>query len=164
MAGVKHEYQDVTARPATNRAQDELEYVHFTFNSCTKSLTEGLQPPTSSICIPIFRRIRAAPTSVYSNSLHAVSPRRRSQEKSDVPMIHSVQKHGIGDYLPWGSAGKVERRTVIVRQMTRDCCVKHYAKDDAGNYVGTEKMYPDAGLVLVPSKSTGDDVLQQVSS
>jgi hypothetical protein len=85
------------------------------------------------------------------------------QEKISVPMIHTEQKHGIGDYLPFGSAGKTKRRTIIMRQMTRDTYLKHYAKDDAGNYVGTETMYPDAGLVLVPSKSTEDDVLQQVS-
>jgi hypothetical protein len=85
------------------------------------------------------------------------------QEKISVPMIHTEQKHGIGDYLPFGSAGKTKRRTIIMREMTRDTYLKHYAKDDAGNYIGTEKMFPDAGLMLVPSKSTEDDVLQQVS-
>ncbi|KAF2684794.1 hypothetical protein K458DRAFT_431090 [Lentithecium fluviatile CBS 122367] len=79
-------------------------------------------------------------TSAYMRSLREGDP----QEKID------------------GSAGKVKRRTVNVRQMTRDCYLKHYAKDDGGNYVGTEKMLPDAGLVLVPSKSTEDDVLQQL--
>ncbi|OCL03008.1 hypothetical protein AOQ84DRAFT_162639 [Glonium stellatum] len=51
---------------------------------------------------------------------------------------------------------------VIVRKMTRDHYRKHYAKDAEGNYVGTEKPAPDAGPVLIPSKSTPEDILRQV--
>ncbi|KAF2623471.1 hypothetical protein BU25DRAFT_350344, partial [Macroventuria anomochaeta] len=40
--------------------------------------------------------------------------------------------------------------------------IKHYAKDEEGKYIGTEKPYPDWQLVFVPNKSTPDDILQQV--
>ncbi len=58
---------------------------------------------------------------------------------------------------------KTGKRTVISRSMTRDCYVKHYAKDEEGRYIGTEKPYPDWQLVFVPNKSTPEDILQQVS-
>lgn len=78
-------------------------------------------------------------------------------------MIHTTHKLSFGDYLPWGSAMKTGKRTVISRSMTRDCYTKHYAKDEEGRYIGTEKPYPDWQLVFVPNKSTPDDILQQVS-
>lgn len=79
-----------------------------------------------------------------------------------MPMIHSTHKLSMGDYLPWGSAMKTGKRTVISRSMTRDCYIKHYAKDEDGNYIGTERPYPDHQLVFVPNKSTPDEILQQV--
>lgn len=79
-------------------------------------------------------------------------------------MIHSTHKLSFGDYLPWGSAMKTGKRTVISRSMTRDCYIKHYAKDEDGNYIGTERPYPDHQLVFVPNKSTPDDILKQVSN
>ena len=96
--------------------------------------------------------------SSYMRSLREGDP----DETIDVPMIHTVQKTSLGDYVPFMSAGKIKRRTVIVRKMTRDCYLKHYAKDDDGNYVGTESPYPDAGLVFVQSKSTDADVQEQI--
>ena len=84
-------------------------------------------------------------------------------ETISVPMIHTVPKTSLGDYVPFMSAGKIKRRTVIVRKMTRDCYLKHYAKDEEGNYVGTERPFPDASLVFVQSKSTDADVLDQVN-
>lgn len=86
-----------------------------------------------------------------------------SNEKVDVPMIHSTHKLSFGDYLPFGSAMKIGKRTVISRSMTRDCYIKHYAKDEEGNYIGTEKPYPDWQLVFVPNKSTPEDILEQVN-
>lgn len=94
----------------------------------------------------------------YMRSLREGDP----NEKVDVPMIHSTHKLSFGDYLPWGSAMKTGKRTVISRSMTRDCYVKHYAKDDEGNYTGTEKPYADWQLVFVPNKSTPENVLKQV--
>jgi hypothetical protein len=96
----------------------------------------------------------------YLDSLREGDP----NDKVDVPMIHSTHKLSFGDYLPWGSAMKTGKRTVISRSMTRDCYIKHYAKDGDGNYIGTERPYPDHQLVFVPSKSTPDDILKQVSS
>lgn len=83
-------------------------------------------------------------------------------DKIDVPMIHSTHKLSFGDYLPFGSAMKTGKRTVIPRSMTRDCYIKHYAKDEGGNYIGTEKPYADWQLVFVPNKGTPEDVLKQV--
>lgn len=40
--------------------------------------------------------------------------------------------------------------------------MKHYARDNEGNYVGTESPAADAGLVFVPSQSSSEDMLQQV--
>ncbi|KAJ8108422.1 hypothetical protein OPT61_g8182 [Boeremia exigua] len=40
--------------------------------------------------------------------------------------------------------------------------LKHYAKDAAGTYIGTEKAAVDAGLVFVPSQSSSQDLLEQV--
>lgn len=95
----------------------------------------------------------------YQRSLLEGDP----NDKIDVPMIHTTHKLSMGDYLPWGSAMKTGKRTLISRSMTRDCYIKHYAKDEEGNYIGTEKPYPDHQLVFVPNKSTPDDILQQVS-
>jgi hypothetical protein len=77
-----------------------------------------------------------------------------------VPMIHSTEKKSLKAMLV-GGTGKVQQ-TVIVRKMKREWYLKHYAKDADGNYVGTEKPAADAGLVFVPSKSTPEDILQQV--
>jgi len=96
--------------------------------------------------------------SSYMRSLREGDP----DETISVPMIHTVPKTSLGDYVPFMSAGKIKRRTVIVRKMTRDCYLKHYAKDEEGNYVGTERPFPDASLVFVQSKSTDADVLDQV--
>jgi hypothetical protein len=158
----KHEYVDIASQSANSRSKDDSRYVYVSelpSNHLLKSCSHS--PPAYESEFPdMSEQLPPAYTaSAYMRSLREGDP----QEKIDVPMIHSVQKHGIGDYLPWGSAGKVKRRTVVIRQMTRDTYLRHYAKDDGGNYVGTEKMYPDAGLVLVPSKRTEDDVLQQVS-
>lgn len=95
----------------------------------------------------------------YLSSLREGDP----NDKIDIPMIHSTHKLSLGDYLPWGSAMKTGKRTVISRSMTRDCYIKHYAKDEEGNYIGTERPYPDHQLVFVPNKSTPDDILKQVS-
>lgn len=102
----------------------------------------------------------AEKASSYLRSLHEGDP----NDNVDVPMIHSTHKLSFGDYLPWSSAMKTGKRTVISRSMTRDCYIKHYAKDEEGNYIGTERPYPDHQLVFVPNKSTPDEILQQVSS
>ncbi|KZM22616.1 hypothetical protein ST47_g6155 [Ascochyta rabiei] len=95
--------------------------------------------------------------SSYMRSLREGNP----NEKVEVPMIHSTHELSLGDYLPFGSAMKTGKRTVISRSMTRDCYIKHYAKDDEGNYIGTEKPYPDWQLVFVPNKGTPEDILRQ---
>jgi hypothetical protein len=46
--------------------------------------------------------------------------------------------------------------------MTRALYLERYAKDVNGNFVGTGKPAPDAGLVFVPSKSTPEELLKQV--
>lgn len=75
-------------------------------------------------------------------------------------MIHSSEKKSFMQILKH-MPGTVTR-TVIVRKMPRSWYLKHYAKDADGNYVGTEKPAVDAGLVFVPSKSTPEDILEQV--
>lgn len=79
-----------------------------------------------------------------------------------MPIKHSMHKISFGDCLPRASAMKTGKRTVISRSMTREWYVKHYATDDEGNYIGTEKPYPDRQLVFVPNQSTPEDVLEQV--
>ncbi|KAF3005060.1 hypothetical protein E8E13_009472 [Curvularia kusanoi] len=119
-------------------------------------------PEASTTLPPSYADDATPPTykaASYLSSLLEGDP----NDKVDVPMIHTTQKHSMGDYLPWGSAGKTGKRTVISRSMTRDCYVKHYAKDKDGNYIGTEKPYPDHQLVFVPNKSTPDDIMQQLN-
>jgi len=82
------------------------------------------------------------------------------KETISVPMIHSTETINWRKYL--SKDRSVVNHTVIVRKMPREYYLKHYAKDEEGNYVGTEKPAVDAGLVFVPSKSTPDDLLQQV--
>jgi hypothetical protein len=81
-------------------------------------------------------------------------------ESISVPMILSTEKRSIKDFIK-GRSGDISQQ-VIVRKMTRDHYKKYYAKDKDGNYVGNEKAAPDAGLVFVPSKSTPEDILEQV--
>ncbi|KAJ8110696.1 hypothetical protein OPT61_g6525 [Boeremia exigua] len=120
----------------------------------TLDTSQPIPPPsTDDTTLPTYK------ASSYLRSLHEGDP----NDKVDVPMVHSVHKLSFGDYLPWGSAMKTGKRTVISRSMTRDCYIKHYAKDDEGKYIGTEKPYPDWQLVFVPNKSTPDDILQQLN-
>jgi SRSO17 transposase len=82
------------------------------------------------------------------------------KETISVPMIHSSETINWRKYL--SKDRSVVNHTVIVRKMPREYYLKHYAKDEEGNYVGTEKPALDAALVFVPSKSTPEDLLQQV--
>jgi hypothetical protein len=83
------------------------------------------------------------------------------KETITVPMIHSSETINWRKYM--SKDRSVITHTVIVRKMPREHYLKHYAKDEEGNYVGTEKPAVDAGLVFVPSKSTPEDLLQQVN-
>ncbi|KAH6637535.1 hypothetical protein C7974DRAFT_389702 [Boeremia exigua] len=127
-----------------------------------REITQAGTSDDSQVAPPEYVDDGTPPTykaSSYLRSLHDGDP----NDKVDVPMIHSVHKLSVGDYLPWGSAMKTGKRTVISRSMTRDCYIKHYATDEEGNYIGTEKPYPDWKLVFVPNKSTPDDILQQLN-
>lgn len=140
-----------------SRTSSDTQYVNEPSQSKTK-YSHGPRPSP-----PAYADETTPPTykaSSYLRSLHDGDP----NDKVDVPMIHSTHKLSFGDYLPWGSAMKTGKRTVISRSMTRDCYIKHYAKDEEGNYIGTERPYPDHQLVFVPNKSTPDDILQQVST
>lgn len=81
-------------------------------------------------------------------------------ESISVPMVHTTEKQNFKTLF----LGKnVETsHTVIARKMPRSHYLKFYAKDSGGNYIGTEKAAVDAGLVFVLSKSTPEDLLQQV--
>ncbi|OCK76416.1 hypothetical protein K432DRAFT_428731 [Lepidopterella palustris CBS 459.81] len=80
-------------------------------------------------------------------------------ELISVPMILSTESRSLKNLI----RGRREvSQTVIVRKMPRGHYRKYYAKDAEGNYVGTERAAPDAGLVFVPSKSTSEDILRQV--
>ena len=46
--------------------------------------------------------------------------------------------------------------------MTREHYLKRYAKDAEGNYIGTDRPAPDAGLVFVPRRATSEELLEQV--
>ncbi|KAF2492279.1 hypothetical protein BU16DRAFT_529627 [Lophium mytilinum] len=81
-------------------------------------------------------------------------------ESISVPMILSTEKRSFKSFIK-GRSGEISQQ-VIVRKMTREHYKKFYAKDKNGNYIGTEKAAPDAGLVFVPSKSTSEDILEQV--
>lgn len=79
-----------------------------------------------------------------------------------VPMIHSSRKQRKRDLLLlYGKPGPVTQQ-VIVRKMTREHYLKHYAKDVQGNYVGTERAAIDAALVFVLGKSSDKELLEQV--
>lgn len=83
-------------------------------------------------------------------------------ETISVPMILSTEQKRKRDmFFPGGKQGKVTQ-SVFIRKMTRDHYLKHYAKDAEGNYVGTEKAAPDAGLVFVPGKGSSEELLEQV--
>jgi hypothetical protein len=47
--------------------------------------------------------------------------------------------------------------------MTRRLYNERYAHDAQGNFIGTGRKAPDAGLMFIPSKSTDQDILNQVS-
>lgn len=83
-----------------------------------------------------------------------------SQDIVIVPMIHSTES--VNFKKLFSKNRKEVTRSVIVRKMTRERFLKHYAKDAEGNYIGTDRPAVDAGLVFVPSKSTPEDLLQQV--
>jgi hypothetical protein len=82
------------------------------------------------------------------------------KETISVPMIHSMQNTNYKKLF--SKDRKTVTRTVIVRQMPREYYLKHYAKDEEGNYIGTEKAAADAALVFVPGSNTPEDILKQV--
>jgi len=75
-------------------------------------------------------------------------------------MVHTTEKQNFRT-LFLGKYAETSH-TVVARKMPRSHYLKFYAKDSNGNYIGTEKAAVDAGLVFVPSKSTSEDLLQQV--
>lgn len=83
------------------------------------------------------------------------------KETISVPMVMSTEHKRKRDLFLPGKGGKITQ-SVYVRKMTREHYLQHYAKDAEGNYVGTDKPAPDAGLVFVPSKSSDADILEQV--
>lgn len=149
------------------KKKDESEAAHMMTPKASKYATVTTHPVQRSHAPrnppPVYTE-DAIPAShkaaSYQRSLLEGDP----NDKIDVPMIHTTHKLSMGDYLPWGSAMKTGKRTLISRSMTRDCYIKHYAKDEEGNYIGTEKPYPDHQLVFVPNKSSPNDILQQVSN
>ena len=82
------------------------------------------------------------------------------KETIAVPMIHSAESINFRKFF--SKNRKEVTHSVIVRKMPREWYLKHYAKDADGNYVGSEAPAVDAGLVFVPSKSTPEDLLEQV--
>jgi hypothetical protein len=96
---------------------------------------------------------------VVSANVHALRV-GDPKETISVPMIHSSETINWKKYF--SKDRSVVTHTVIVRKMPREHYLKHYAKDDEGNYIGTEKPAVDAGLVFVPSKITPEDLLEQV--
>jgi hypothetical protein len=134
----------------SKKKKDESEATHM----MTPKASKNPPPVYTEDAIPASHKAAS-----YQRSLLEGDP----NDKIDVPMIHTTHKLSMGDYLPWGSAMKTGKRTLISRSMTRDCYIKHYAKDEEGNYIGTEKPYPDHQLVFVPNKSSPDDILQQLN-
>lgn len=121
------------------------------------------------------KRVEKAPEIVYSTGEDPnTSPQAIAQEATEdirlldvgdpnesisVPMILTTENRSFKNLI----RGKQEvSQQVIIRKMTRDHYRKYYAKDVEGNYIGTEKPAVDAGLVLVPSKSTPEEILRQV--
>lgn len=149
----KKDTESEVTRPVTHNDSKYASSTLLQLAQC--SHTTRADPPSyaEDTAPPIYKGTN------YLRSLHEGDP----NDKVEVPMIHSTHKLSFGDYLPFGSAMKTGKRTVISRSMTRDCYIKHYAKDEEGNYIGTEKPYPDHQLVFVPNKSTPDDILKQVS-
>lgn len=129
-----------------------------------EAVTQSGAPTSSTQPLPPAYTDDATPPTYKATSYLSSLREGDPNDKVEVPMIHSTHKLSFGDYLPWGSAMKTGKRTVISRSMTRDCYIKHYAKDEDGNYIGTERPYPDHQLVFVPNKSTPDDILKQVSN
>ena len=111
--------------------------------------------------ISIFR-----PLPTYQSLVDAVGADMHALQVGDpnetisVPMIHTREKQTFKTVF-LGVRGKTTH-TVVVRKMPRSHYLRFYAKDAEGNYIGTEKPAVDAGLVFVPSKSTPEDLMQQV--
>ncbi|KAF2120323.1 hypothetical protein BDV96DRAFT_567060 [Lophiotrema nucula] len=158
-------YVDVTQKPQKMSKEDEARA-----ESSRNRDAEGLSaPPPSygeSASANAASHLNAAPPPNYKSLQQDVADDMRALMEGDpnetisVPMIHSTDRKSLKNMI-FREVGKVSQ-TVIVRKMPRGWYVKHYAKDSEGNYIGTEKPAADAGLVFVPSKSTPEEILQQV--
>lgn len=84
------------------------------------------------------------------------------QETISVPMILRRESNSLHNYNPFSRKSGAVTQSVIVRKMTREHYLKHYAKDSEGNFVGTSNPAPDAALLFVPGKSTPEDLMRQV--
>ncbi|CAO2653431.1 Nn.00g028420.m01.CDS01 [Neocucurbitaria sp. VM-36] len=114
------------------------------------STAESSRPPT-------YESLSAAVHSGMS-SLTVGDP----QETISVPMITRRESFSLHNYNPFSRKSGEVTQTVIIRKMTRDYYLKHYAKDSEGNFIGTSNPAPDSALVFVPGKSTPEDVMRQV--
>ncbi|KAF2466474.1 uncharacterized protein BDR25DRAFT_306247 [Lindgomyces ingoldianus] len=166
MSGKEKEYVDVTKQVQENGG----------FVDTTTGRKLMLKEEDARVESNRAHQKEGTPPLVYSNiAIGALPPRPLAEDISanirslqigdltetiSVPMILSTEKRSFKDVLK-GRSGSVSQ-TVMVRKMTRDHYLKHYAKDSEGNYIGTERAAVDAGLVFVPSKSTPEEILQQV--
>lgn len=94
-------------------------------------------------------------SSISPHSVYEGDP----DEVIGVPLVTTVDKANV--FKQMFGKRKLEHQ-VHTRYMKRSHYQRHYAKDGDGNYVGTEKPAADAHLVYVASKSTPEDVKEQV--
>ncbi|KAF2642028.1 hypothetical protein P280DRAFT_468498 [Massarina eburnea CBS 473.64] len=159
MSSEREQYVDVTTNPVqkTNPpSKAEEAEADRTHGNPTMDTSPPIYSPasSSSTAPPAYSLVDDVSASI--RSLREGDPK----ETISVPMIHSTETRNYKKLL--SKDRKTVTQTVIVRKMPREYYLKHYAKDVEGNYVGTEKPAADAGLVFVPSKSTPEDILEQV--
>ncbi|ORY16420.1 hypothetical protein BCR34DRAFT_597705 [Clohesyomyces aquaticus] len=167
MSGKAHEYVDVTKSVGEGAFRGDAKNESEPMSKEKDARAKGSEAQEREINPPpVYSTFTQGSSANAKSSTEDVMADFRSLQVGDpnesisVPMILSNEKRSFKDVLR-GRGGSVSQ-TVIVRKMTRDHYLKHYAKDAEGNYVGTKKAAADAGLVFVPSKSTPEEILEQV--
>ncbi|KAF2098884.1 hypothetical protein NA57DRAFT_76119 [Rhizodiscina lignyota] len=140
---------------SSSAPHDDLPTYTPTASSGVPELEEPEQPPTEAAPGYAPPQNEASESNVLYPSLANGDP----NEIIEVPMLASVEKPSVKRFL---TGKKTIEQRVTVRKMKRGHYLMHYAKDVDGNYIGSGKAAHDASLVYVPSKSSKEDIQEQI--
>ncbi|KAH9870860.1 hypothetical protein J1614_006432 [Plenodomus biglobosus] len=136
-------------------------------SKASEAATEQQKPtPTTDEVPPTYDSASGSPpTYTEIQTLLSSLAQGPPDETILVPMVMRRDSTSLHRLNPFSRKGYETTPSYISsRAMKRSMYLAHYAKDTAGNYVGTGAQAPDAGLVFVAGQGTSEDLLRQCES